>query len=116
LPSHQAYCGPGHLGAPYAPFCVDGDPNAPGFTVANLALRKGLTPGILRDRQALRRSFDDVPRSLDTGTTTAIDAFQAQALDLLTGEKVRTAFDPSREPDRLRDHYGRNDFGQRLLL
>jgi uncharacterized protein (DUF1501 family) len=65
----------------------------------------------------LLRSLDDVPRALDEDeTANAIDAFQGQALQLLTGEKARQAFDIRQEPDRLRDQYGRTELGQRMLL
>jgi hypothetical protein len=117
LPRPGAYCGPAHLGAQYAPFIVNGDPGADDFQVANLTLGKGLTPGLLRERQALLRTFDAAPPSLDgEGTAEAIDAFQTQALELLTGDRARQAFDLSQEPDRLRDRYGRNAIGQRMLL
>jgi hypothetical protein len=116
LPRHFAYCTPGHLGQQYAPFGVNGDPGAADFEVANLALRKGLTPGVLRERQSLLRSFDDARRALDDGAADPREAFQAQALELLTGEKARAAFDLRREPAALRERYGRTEFGQRLLL
>jgi uncharacterized protein (DUF1501 family) len=112
-----AYCGPAHLGAQYAPFVVNGDPSAANFEVANLALGKGLTTATLQDRQTLLRSLDAVSRALDDHETAqAIDAFQAQALDLLTGERARAAFELSQEPAPLRDRYGRTDVGQRMLL
>ncbi len=117
LPRHIYYCSPAYLGGQYAPFSVNGDPSAADFEVANLVLRQGLTPGLLRDRQALLRSFDATCRVLeDEGQARALDAFQVQALELLTGERARAAFDLAQEPSPLRDRYGRTDFGQRLLL
>ena len=41
---------------------------------------------------------------------------RAQAIDLLTSDNVAAAFDLRRETDRLRDRYGRNLFGQSLLM
>jgi uncharacterized protein (DUF1501 family) len=35
---------------------------------------------------------------------------------LISSEEARVAFDLSAEPDKLRDAYGRNDAGQRMLL
>src|SRR5213595_3091655 len=46
----------------------------------------------------------------------AIDDFEAQALSLLTSPGAREAFDLSREPDRIRDLYGRNQWGQQCLM
>src|SRR5581483_4752648 len=39
-----------------------------------------------------------------------------QAYDLLTSERIKEAFDQEREPDRLRDRYGKNAFGLSCLL
>ena len=39
-----------------------------------------------------------------------------QAFDLLRAGKARRAFDLEREPAALRDRYGRNRFGQSVLL
>lgn len=117
LPRPGAYCGPAHLGAQYAPFLINDEPHLADFKVANLALGNGLTPELLKDREALLRSLDQVPRALDDlETANAIDAFQTQALELLTGERARQAFDIAQEPERLRQRYGQTDFGQRMLL
>ncbi len=74
-----------------------------------------MTTGVLQERQRLLRSLDDMPLAADD-MARAIDAYQAQALELLTGDRARRAFDLSQEPDRLRDQYGRSDMGQRMLL
>jgi hypothetical protein len=117
LPRPGAYCGPAHLGAQHAPFIVNGDPSAADFQVANLALARGLTPSLMQERQAFLRSLEGLPPALQGDDSAAmIDAYQTQALDLLTGERARLAFDLSKEPDRLRDRYGRNEIGQRMLL
>src|SRR5204863_4241315 len=41
---------------------------------------------------------------------------QQQAFELLSSGRVARAFRMDREPDRVRDRYGRNQFGQSLLL
>lgn len=115
LPLPSAYCGPVHLGRRYAPFGVNGNPNSADFQVANLARPNQLTTGVLQERQTLLQSFNESPRVADDATR-AIDAYQTQALELLTGDRARRAFDLCQEPDRLRDQYGRNDMGQRMLL
>jgi len=46
----------------------------------------------------------------------ALDAFEAQALELLTSREARHAFDLTREDDATRDRYGRNAWGQQLLM
>jgi uncharacterized protein (DUF1501 family) len=115
LPKPNAYSGPIYLGRQNTFFDVNTDPNAADFQVNNLGLAKGLTADRLVDRKQLLASFDGSERT-DAEAADALDAFQQQAIDLLTSPQARRAFDLSQEDDRLRDRYGRNAFGQRMLL
>jgi uncharacterized protein (DUF1501 family) len=117
LPHMDAYTGSHYLGKRFAAFDVPADPNDPAYRVANFDLAKGVTPDRVDDRQELLRSVDDARRVLDLeGNAAAMDSFQRQALELLTGPAARTALDIAREPAKVRDAYGRTPFGQRLLL
>lgn len=49
-------------------------------------------------------------------STRSFDCLREQALTLLTSEQMRVAFDIRREADQLRGRYGRNLFGQSLLM
>ena len=44
------------------------------------------------------------------------DQYYQQGFDLVSSSKAQAAFDISREDDKARARYGRNDFGQRLLM
>jgi hypothetical protein len=119
---------PGYLGPPYDAFhnkpishrekktpdglIANNDP----IGLKNLSLRDGMSKERLQERAALARSFDGVRRQLDDphGSLAALDAFQAQALEMLVSGKVREAFDVSREPDRVRARYG--EWGTDYLL
>jgi uncharacterized protein (DUF1501 family) len=46
----------------------------------------------------------------------SLDEFNKKALDLLTSNKCRDAFDITQESTETRDRYGRNVYGQRALL
>lgn len=119
LPKAEAfgYQGAVYLGAAYNPFELNADPNAANFEVPNLALPKGLSFESVRDRATLLREFDTLRRDIDqSGSLAGLDGFKAQALDMVTGEQVREAFDLSREPQELRDRYGRHQYGQCALL
>jgi uncharacterized protein (DUF1501 family) len=117
LPRPNAYTGPHFLGSAYQHFAVNDDPAAPEFRVNNLALHPNLNLSRLDDRRALQQLFDEERQIFDLNNdATAIDDFNQQAFDLVAGERARTAFDLSREDERLRDRYGRNSFGQRLVL
>ena len=71
----------------------------------------------MSDRVALRRNLDKLERRVNRdGELGALDQFEAQAMTLLTNPEAREAFDLSEEDDRTRDRYGRNRWGQQLLL
>lgn len=109
--------GPGYLGPSYEPFRVMGDPSAPNFVVPNIGLDGPDQVSQLRERVRLRDNLDTLRRDLDrSGAMQAMDAFEAQALNLLTSPDARRAFDLNLEPDRVRDRYGRNAWGQQCLM
>ena len=45
-----------------------------------------------------------------------LDTFKARAMEMIAGERVRKAFDISQEDPKLRDRYGRHQYGQSALL
>jgi uncharacterized protein (DUF1501 family) len=109
--------GPGYLGETYAPFAVTGDPNAPDFRVPNVGLADRSRQERLTERVSLQKKFDILRRELDrSGTLQTMDRFEGQALNLLTIPQAARAFHLRQENPRLRDRYGRNQWGQQLLL
>ncbi len=111
------YNGPAYLGDAYSPFTVMGDPNSPTFSVPNIGLSDSREIRRLERRTSLRQQLDTLARDFDRlGELGALDQFEAQAMTLLTNSKTRDAFDLSQEDDRTRDRYGRNRWGQQLLL
>ena len=111
------YNGPAYLSDAYAQFAVTDDPNRPNFEVPNIGLSDAAESRRLSDRVALRKSLDRLERGFDrAGELGALDQFEAQAMSLLTNPKARDAFDLSKEDARTRDRYGRNRWGQQLLL
>ncbi|MFN7768678.1 MAG: DUF1501 domain-containing protein [Planctomycetaceae bacterium] len=111
------YIGSAYLGPAWEPFSVTGDPNDPKFEVPNLALRDPEMVRRLEGRIDLRRDFDRLRRIRDrAGTMDALDAYEAQAWNVLTSQQTKQAFDLSDEDDLTRDRYGRNQWGQQCLL
>jgi uncharacterized protein (DUF1501 family) len=109
--------GPGYLGESYAPFAVTGDPNAPDFRVPGVGLPDPHQPARLKERVGLQKAFDRFRRELDrSGVSEAMDRFEAQAMNLLTSSEAARAFDLNQECDRVRERYGRNQWGQQLLM
>lgn len=111
------YTGPAYLGDAYSPFAVTGDPNNPSFSVPNIGLSDSREILRLQQRTSLREKLDTLERAFDkAGELQALDEFEAQAMTLLTNPKTKVAFDLSQEDDKTRDRYGRNTWGQQLLL
>src|SRR5262249_14915288 len=110
------YLGPAYLGPAHEPFAVHADPNAPGFQVPNIGLADDQRDRV-GSRLRLRDRLDGLARRVDeVGKRDGFDAFQGQAWSVLTGPSARRAFDLSLEPERVRECYGRNAWGQRCLL
>jgi hypothetical protein len=101
--------GPGVLGQRYAPFLLNGDPSRPDFRIDTLRLPADVDGRRLRDRIGLRAA-------LDHEAAGAADGYYERAFGLLQSAAARRAFDLADEPDRVRDRYGWNHFGQSCLL
>jgi hypothetical protein len=111
------YLGAAYLGTAHEPFAVNGDPNDPHFEVPNLGLQDRQQVARLDGRRGLQQQLDRLSRQAEQlDKRDAFDAIRGQAWNVLTGPDARRAFDLSLEPDRVRDHYGRNSWGQRCLL
>jgi hypothetical protein len=104
-----------YLGGGWNPFVVNSDPNEKDFAVRNLTLHSDLTLERVSDRRALREELDRLHRSTEKEMHD-LDEHQQSALDLLTSRRVQEAFDIAREPDAVREQYGRHTFGQSALL
>ncbi|MBW3543917.1 MAG: DUF1501 domain-containing protein, partial [Planctomycetes bacterium] len=106
----------GFLGAAWDPLFVLKDPNAADFDVPELTLRTGIDARRLEVRRAL---YDDLDRRVNEASARkalAMDSFQQRALDLLTSEDTQRAFRIEEESAGVRDAYGRNIYGQSVLL
>ncbi|MCR9234918.1 MAG: DUF1501 domain-containing protein [bacterium] len=108
--------GSAYLGESALPFVVGADPNLDNFQVPNITMDDKLKER-LDDRMTLLTSFDQMRRDIDqNGSLASIDKFNSKALNMLTSDKARNAFDMSQESDATREKYGRHKWGQRALL
>jgi hypothetical protein len=111
------YNGPAYVGDAYSPFVVSGNPDLPTFSVPNIGLTDANEVKRLGRKTSLRQNLDTLERAFDQRRElAALDEFETRALTLLTDPKTKEAFDLSREDPRIRDRYGRNQWGQQLLL
>jgi hypothetical protein len=105
------------LGKACDPLLVTQDPNDDDFALPELSLPAGLSPERLENRREIQRLIDGQADLLDYSTRArGIDASYNKAVSMLTSPKVRQAFDLSREPEAMRERYGRTTYGQSCLL
>jgi hypothetical protein len=119
LPKMHPSAGPAYLGASAAPFIIEADPNAPDFSVPDLAPPLTLSASRLDARKELLgriARFQDDARVRANRSAQAVSVFQQKAFSLMTSPAAKRAFDIHAEPDRLRDEYGRNSLGQSCLM
>jgi hypothetical protein len=111
------YFGGNLLGVQYDPFQTGGDPNSANFAVQNLNLLDGLSVARLEDRRSLSAQLDRIPRTVDaSGVFRSLDRFDQDAFEFVSGPAARKAFDINLEDPKLRDQYGRHNWGQSTLL
>ncbi len=111
------FAGTGYLSSAYGPFNLGSDPAGGGFKVRDLALPDGVD----EERFARRRSMLDAVNEHfaakeNADALDAVDTFYQRAYQLLSSPEAREAFNIDAEPDAVRDAYGRNQAGQRMLL
>lgn len=116
----KAYITPGQyggcLGARFDPFVLDADPNAKDFRVRNLSREPELTADRLGDRLDLLHGLGAHAAPIVSPQMADIDIFTQQAVSILQSGKAAEAFDLSKEPDSVRERYGRHSWGQSHLL
>lgn len=107
----------GFLGPKHDPWQIEQDPNDAGFREQSLSLPPGLGLDRLDRRRALLEQFNRQRERLAALAEGQEFAGQQQlAISLLTSGRVAQAFEIGREPDEVRERYGRHLFGQSLLL
>jgi hypothetical protein len=104
----------GLLGRTRDPLFVLRDPNQPNFAMPELGLGAGVDAGRLGDR---RRLLGLIPAGLGEATAAReMTGFQGRAFDLLSSPATQRAFQLGSEPPPVRESYGRNIYGQSVLL
>jgi uncharacterized protein (DUF1501 family) len=107
----------GALGRQYDPLAITNDPSQADFNVAELNLPADVSASRLDDRAGLLRLVDRQSKALEQAAeTAALNIYQQRAVQLLTSQAVKRAFDLGQEPLALREQYGHNTLGQSCLL
>ncbi|HUY35608.1 MAG TPA: DUF1501 domain-containing protein [Pirellulales bacterium] len=107
----------GFLGGKYDPLLTGGDPNDEDFKLEHLPLSPNEAPAVIRRRLRLVEQLNRQTRYLDGGALAqSLKQNQQQALDVVGSEAVRRAVDLAAAGPAVRERYGRNLFGQSVLL
>ena len=111
------FAGTGYLSSSYAGFSLGSDPADKNFRVKDL----GLPGGVDGTRFEKRRRMLDVVNGYfrekeKSDSLDALDTFYDRAYSLISSQQAREAFDMAKEPDAIKDEYGRNQAGMRMLL
>lgn len=124
--SHIAFAG--YLGRQFDPFQADHAARLPVYTNVGVdtgqmtnagmfQLASDVSPSRLNARQSLRANFDVLRNDLDqSGVMAAMDEHGRQAMEMLTGQRARQAFNLEQEPVAVRERYGRHLWCQQALL
>jgi hypothetical protein len=106
----------GCLGSKYDPFVLQADPNAADFKVRNLRLNDELSPDRLSQRTQLLGQLGTATKAVPSASAAEYDLQRDKAVALITSGDAERAFDLSKEPDAVRERYGRHTWGQSHLL
>lgn len=105
------------LGERYESF-KSGDPSQADWKVPNLSLLSDVPQARLTRRQSMLKAIDSLARRVDgSDAVRSMDSFYQRATQMILSSQARQAFDLSKEPDTIREEYGRTDrWGAQALL
>ena len=110
------YDKPERLGPEYAPLRIMGDASK-GYSMNDLPLPAGVDLARLERRSRLARVVDAATRLSDhEAQAAALDTYQQKAYAMVTSQEAREAFDLTREPEALKERYGKDGWGQAFML
>lgn len=106
----------GSLGPAYNPIHVP-DPSGKQVQLPQFALTVDVSADRFQQRRDLLQAVDETRTQWrDNRTVEKMDTNYQRAIDLLTSDKVRSAFDLAQEKEDLRNRYGGSIFGQSCLM
>ena len=113
----NVYAGTGYLSSSFSPFSLGSDPAAGGFRVQDLDLPGGIDESRFATRKNVLSAVNEhFAKKEKSDGLAAMDTFYDRAYSLISSPKAREAFNINAEPAPLRDAYGRNEAGQRMLM
>lgn len=113
----SAFSGSGYLSSAYGPFTLGGDPARRSFKVRDLALPNGVANDRFEKRKRTLAVVDqNFTKNEAADGIDSMNAFYERAYSMLASKEAVEAFNISAEPDEVRDRYGRQSAGARMLM
>jgi len=107
----------GFLGAKHDPWQINNDPSSDSFKIDTLSLPQEMSRQRLTSRRELLERLNGGAIPVNAGpSAVSFTEQQSVAFSLLTSDRVANAFEIRQESDETRLRYGRNKFGQSILL
>lgn len=107
----------GYLSSAYGPFGLGADPARGNFKVRDLNTPKDVSEERFNRRKSMLETVDYHFKNMEkSDALDSMDAFYQHAYKLISSRKAREAFDLSKEPEKLKEMYGKTQAGQRMLL
>ena len=107
----------GWLGAKYDPMEFAAAEETGETPTHSMSLPDDLSRTRLQARRGLLSLIEDQDRRFQSSPIAgSMDDFRAQAFSMLSSPKAKQAFDINAVDDRTRDRYGRNEWGESILL
>jgi len=111
------FAGTGYLSTAFGPFALGSEPSDAAFKVRDLSLPASVSPERFDRRRSILDTVDSHFRYLEqSDSLRAMDSFYEAAYAMISSKEAREAFNLAAEPAAMRDAYGRNVAGQRLLM
>lgn len=112
------FAGTGYLSSSFSPFSLGADPASDNFEVQDLSLPQGVDLDRFERRKAALAQVnqDFFYKNPHADKMKAMNSFYDQAFSLITSEKARAAFDLKAENEKMKERYGKNQAGQRMLM
>jgi hypothetical protein len=107
----------GYLSKAYGPFSLGSDPASDGFKVRDLNLPAGITAERFQRRRNILDTVDSHFKYMESSDAlAAMDEFYQKAYAMISSPTAREAFNLQKEPQKIKESYGINAAGQRLLM
>jgi hypothetical protein len=111
------FAGTGYLSTAFGPFALGSEPSSDAFKVRDLSLPTTVSPERFDRRRSILDTVDSHFRYLEqSDALRAMDSFYEAAYAMISSPSAREAFNLAAEPAKVRDTYGRNIAGQRMLM